>query len=251
MKRIVRPSVIRLPDCPVSEWRRRPSGRAVLGLCGAFAALAGCTTLGTNIRGSFSCGAVGQGTCAPATVIDDRALAEITGDASYVPAGPYRAAPDSRPAVIAANAPQRVAVSGEAVPVGQKVLRIVFPAHVDGGGRYHETSVVRAVVDNGSWMQASATHGVPLASTVNLTVSPEILSQLDAAALNEAPKELSAVDPNMPSAAAVAAARARGAAKAGRPSPGLASAASPAADPKVAQVGVVNRPASFNPKIED
>ena len=56
MKRSVRPSVIRLPACPVSEWRRRPSAQAVVGLCGAIAALAGCTTLGTNINGSFACG---------------------------------------------------------------------------------------------------------------------------------------------------------------------------------------------------
>ena len=251
MKPSVRPSVIRLPSCPVIEWHRRPSARAVVGLCGAIAALAGCTTLGTNINGSFACGAVGQETCAPATVIDDRALAEITGDASYVPAGPSRAAPDARPVVVAANAPQRVAIAGGAVPAGQKVLRIVFPAHVDGGGRYHETSVVRAVVDNGSWMQVSATHGVPLASTVNLTVSPDILAQLDEAALNDAPKELSALDPNMPSPAAVAAARARGAAKVACPSGGAGPTPVAAAEPKVAQVGVVNRPAAFNPKVED
>ena len=117
MKRSVRPSVIRLPACPVSEWRRRPSAQAVVGLCGAIAALAGCTTLGTNINGSFACGAVGQGTCAPATVIDDRALAEITGDASYIPAGPFRPAPEGRPAVVAANASQQVATAGSPVPV--------------------------------------------------------------------------------------------------------------------------------------
>ena len=251
MKRSVRPSVIRLPACPVSEWRRRPSAQAVVGLCGAIAALAGCTTLGTNINGSFACGAVGQGTCAPATVIDDRALAEITGDASYIPAGPFRPAPEGRPAVVAANASQQVATACSPVPVGQKVLRIVFPGHVDGGGRYHETSVVRAVVDNGSWMQASATHGVPLASTVNLTVSPDVLAQLDQAALDDAPKQVSALDPNMPSPAAVAAARARGAAKGGRPSVGAGPAPVAATEPKVAQVGVVNRPAAFNPKVED
>lgn len=251
MKRSVRSSVIRLPACPVNEWRRRPSARVVVGLCGAVAALAGCTTLGTNINGSFACGAVGEGTCAPATVIDDRALAEITGDASYIPAGPYRPAPEARPSVVAANAPQQVATVGSPVPVGQKVLRIVFPGHVDGGGRYHETSVVRAVVDNGSWMQASAAHGVPLASTVNLTVSPDVLAQLDQAALDDAPKQVSALDPNMPSPAAVAEARARGAAKGGRPSVGAGPAPVAATEPKVGQVGVVNQPAAFNPKVED
>jgi hypothetical protein len=100
-------------------------------------------------------------------------------------------------------------------------------------------------------MQASATHGVPLASTVNLTVSPDVLAQLDQAALDDAPKQVSALDPNMPSPAAVAAARARGAAKGGRPSVGAGLAPVAATEPNVAQVGVVNRPAAFNPKVED
>ena len=37
----------------------------------------------------------------------------------------------------------------------QKVLRIVFPAHVDALGRFHETSVVQAMVDNGQWLAAT------------------------------------------------------------------------------------------------
>ena len=47
------------------------------------------------------------------------------------------------------------------------------------------------------------------------------------------------------------AARARGAAKGGRPSVGAGPAPAAATEPKVAQVGVVNRPAAFNPKVED
>ena len=46
-------------------------------------------------------------------------------------------------------------------------------------------------------------------------------------------------------------ARARGAAKGGRPSVGAGLAPVAATEPNVAQVGVVNRPAAFNPKVED
>ncbi|QNE07775.1 conjugal transfer protein [Croceicoccus marinus] len=237
------PKVICLPEGPVGAWRRRPSKRALVALGGAFLTLAGCTTFATNVRGSFACGAPGDGTCAPATVIDDRALAQITGDAGYVPAGPYRPAPaDMGPGIIAASAPAAGPGVAQAapVPVGQKVLRIVFPAHVDRSGRYHETSIVRAVVDNGSWMRASADHGVPLAQTVNLTVNPDILSQLDAglsARQQEpgaaVPEEVAVLDPNLPTVDAVAAARARGAAR-------------------VANNGnTVNRPAAYNPQVEN
>lgn len=235
-----------LADRPNRGGQPRRMPLAAVVLCGAFLGLSGCTSLGTNINGSFACGTAGLGTCAPATVIDDRALAEITGDASYVPAGPYRPEPqESRPSVVRASADQRVASSGNVVPAGQKVLRIVFPAHVDEGGRYHEVSVVRAVVDNGSWMEASAAHGVPLAGTVNLTVSPDALAQMDREqAAVETVDGLAVADPDMPSPAAVAAARARGAAQTAAP-------AAPA-EQKVAQVsGPINRPASFNPKVED
>ena len=237
------PEVICLPHGPVSAWRRRPSKRALVALGGAFLTLAGCTTFATNVKGSFACGAPGDGTCAPATVIDDRALAQITGDPAYVPAGPYRPAPpDMGPGAIATSAPtgERAMAQDAPVPVGQKVLRIVFPAHVDRSGRYHETSIVRAVVDNGSWMRASADHGVPLAQTVNLTVNPDILSQLDAGlsarqqqpGMTEQP-EVAAIDPNLPTADAVAAARARGAAR-------VANSGNP-----------VNRPAAYNPQVEN
>ena len=252
MKRNAHPTVIRLPNCPVGEWLRPRPLRTALALSGGIVALAGCTTFATNIKGSFACGAAGEGTCAPASVIDDRALAEITGDASYIPAGPYRSAPQDLPAPIAAGSPQRVASAGEAVPTGQKVLRIVFPAHVDGGGRYHDTSIVRAVVDNGSWMKASATYSVPLASTVNLTVNPDILAQLDNAVQSDPPRQLSVLDPNLPSTDAVAAARARGAAPASKETAPASVATPAAADPKITQTSeAVNRPASFNPQVEN
>ena len=53
-------------------------------------ALGGCTTLGTNVAGSFRCSAP-DGVCAPSSVIDDSALARIEETSStdlLNPAGP-------------------------------------------------------------------------------------------------------------------------------------------------------------------
>lgn len=261
----MRKGVIHLPACPVSQYRPRGKRLAAVALTASLGMLASCTTFGTNIKGSFSCGAAEGGSCAPATVIDDKALAEITQDTSFRPAGPFTA-----PAQQAA--PQRVAYTAGA-PAGigpQKVLRIVFPAHTDGAGRYHETSVVQAVVDNGQWLAATNGHGPGLTASSTLNVSPEILSQLGAPIPSEA-QEVSAAEPDaqpttgssIPTVAAVAAARAK--ARASKP---VASAAAPqptpTPSPAPARVGArqddsgkryasnvpANRPASFDPSVE-
>ena len=256
------PDVICLPAGPVSQWRRRPT-KKTFGLAGAtFLALAGCTTFGSNIEGNFTCSAAGEGTCAPATVIDDRALALIGGsDPASIPAGPFRPLHgEMRPPTVIARGGGGPAPIGGPVPAGQKVLRIVFPAHVDGAGRYHETSVVRAVVDNGQWLRASAPHASALAGAVDLTVNPEILAllsdtstgaQADASTSQQVGMSGSTQsivlpgDPSAPSAQAVAAARARAAAK-------VASSAQDAAQLASSASGApVNRPASFNPVVEE
>jgi conjugal transfer pilus assembly protein TraV len=244
MKRKSLPDVICLPHGSAANWRPPLTRRRVAAIGGGLLFLAGCTTLGTNINGKFNCGPAGEGSCSPATVIDDRALAEITGDAGYVPAGPYRPpSRDMQPGTVAlAAAPQTVVVPGQ-----QKVLRIVFPAHVDRAGRYHETSFVNAVVDNGAWMQASASHGAALAQTVNLTVNPEILSQLgeevvtSEAGASDSTARIGLNDPRLPSAEAVAAARARASAKAAKGTAGAEGAAAATA---------VSGPKPFNPVVE-
>ncbi|WP_298274663.1 MULTISPECIES: hypothetical protein [Alphaproteobacteria] len=261
----MRKGVIHLPACPVPQYRPRGRRLAAVGLVASLGMLASCTTFGTNIKGSFSCGAAEGGSCAPATVIDDKALAEITQDTSFHPAGPYTA-----PAQQAV--PQRVAYTTGA-PAGispQKVLRIVFPAHTDGAGRYHETSVVQAVVDNGQWLAATNGHGPGLTASSTLNVSPEILSQLGAPIPSDAP-EVSAAEPDAqpatsastPTIAAVAAARAK--ARAPKPvASGAASRPTPTSTLAPAQVGSrqddagkryasnvpANRPASFDPSVE-
>ncbi|MDH2134599.1 conjugal transfer protein [Sphingobium yanoikuyae] len=266
-------SAIRLPDCPVSQYRPRGRTRRVaIAMATSLVLLAGCTTFGTNIKGSFACGAPLGGSCAPATVIDDKALAEISGETSYRPAGPFQAP-------LRQAAPQRIAYAAPAQASGvgpQKVLRIVFPAHVDGAGRYHETSVVQAVVDNGQWLAATDGHGPALAATQVLNVSPEILSQLGtpippsasapAQAPATAPASVAPAPPanavGAPSAAAVAAARAKAreaavgkgvpvAARSATPAPAPVAAKPKGNSPEFASGSPANRPASFSPRVED
>lgn len=125
---------------------------------GAFLAMSAssCTTLGTNVRGNFSCRAP-EGTCAPSMVIDDRALSSIVDEGGgYSPAIHYenddvrlenrRTAPMQvayRPQAQSSVAPQfsNVGASGS-----DRILRITFPGHTDGNGIYHEARSVRVAV---------------------------------------------------------------------------------------------------------
>lgn len=38
----------------------------------------------------------------------------------------------------------------------RRVLKVVFPSFVDGGGNLHEPRIIHAVVDDGAWMQLSS-----------------------------------------------------------------------------------------------
>lgn len=205
---------------------------AVAGL----AALSGCATFGTNVRGNFSCAAP-DGTCAPSSVIDDRALAMIAGEpAAMQPAGPFQRTPD----VI--RRPTTTAAAGTVTRDGQKVLAIVFPAHVDAQGRYHETSTVRAVVDTGAWVAVVEDRGPELAQAAPVRVSVPPIEQ--AAALAGAVTTLVAV----PAPEAVAAARARGQAR--RAGVASATPAEGAVAPPTQSVPI-NKPTGFSAKVED
>lgn len=135
---------------------------------GALVSLSGCTTLGTNVKGSFSCSAPG-GTCAPSTVIDDAAIASIqqqSATESLSPAGPYQVDDGDKPrqrmaALDRGRAPAPALSAG-----GGRVLRIVFPAFVDRYGRLHEKTAVQAVVDPGGWSRGLAGRGVQPAGGV-------------------------------------------------------------------------------------
>lgn len=104
-------------------------------LCaGVAAALGGCTTFGTNVRGDFTCRAP-EGGCAPSHVIDARATAQLGEGAS-----PYRLA-RARAGVAAGDTGRTL----------ERTLRIVFPAHVDEAGTLHDEAVAWTVVENPRW----------------------------------------------------------------------------------------------------
>lgn len=167
--------------------------------------LTGCTTLGGNIKGNFSCVAP-DGICAPSSTIDDRALAMIAGedgDRMITPAGPYSApSREDRAFETASAAPARSQ---------ERVLRIVFPAQIDAAGRLHEQTAVHAVVERGEWQRALASNAV---ATTPAQVQAATGGDTLLAAVDRADPPLMAdaeipTDPDMPSAAAVAAARAQ------------------------------------------
>lgn len=110
---------------------------------GALALTSGCTTLGTNVSGSFKCEAP-DGVCAPSIAIDDQALSEITqADANELmaPAGPYKVDDGDGGRAQMANAQSVLASQNQ----GYK-LSIVFPAYTDVAGITHERRAVAAAV---------------------------------------------------------------------------------------------------------
>jgi len=203
----------------------RAAGLAAIGL--AATQLAACTSLfGGNIKGSFACSAPG-GTCAPSTVIDDQALSVIQNARPMTPAGPYMRQPAAvRPkttTMVPLGSGRFAAARDGMVHRERRVLKVVFPSFVDGGGNLHEPRIVHAVVDDGAWMQLSS--GEPsavdqiegrTASLASAALTPPPLPV--AAAPNEAPTVSSAAPVPNPAAAglpnpeAVVAARAKGAA---------------------------------------
>ena len=97
--------------------------------------LGGCTHLGTNIAGSFSCRAP-AGDCQPVSVIDARAVRELTKtDGASLP-----------------EIRQRVgALAAGHVRTGERTLRVVLPAHVDASGTLHDEAVAWAVIEAPRW----------------------------------------------------------------------------------------------------
>ena len=208
--------------------RRTPSGlaraatMAAVGL--AATQLAACTSLfGGNIKGSFACSAPG-GTCAPSTLIDDQALSVIQNARPMTPAGPYIRQPAAAKAITASYVPTgsgRIAAAGNGMAHRERrVLKVVFPSFVDGGGNLHEPRIVHAVVDDGAWMQLSSGEpnlgdqvegrAISLASTA-YSPPPVASAAVSESAASPAPAPVD-TPPSPPSPEAVAAARAKAAA---------------------------------------
>lgn len=213
--------------------RRTPSGlgraatMAAVGL--AATQLAACTSLfGGNIKGSFACSAPG-GTCAPSTLIDDQALSVIQNarpmTPGHSPAGTYIRQPTAARPVTASYAPsgsgRLAAASNGMVHRERRVLKVVFPSFVDGGGNLHEPRIVHAVVDDGAWMELSSGEpnigeqvegrAVSLASAA-FAPTPVVAAPIaqDSPPSLAMPSDASPAEPPRPEA--VAAARAKGAA---------------------------------------
>lgn len=270
----------------------RAASVAALGL--AATQLAACTSLfGGNIKGSFACSAP-NGTCAPSTVIDDQALSVIQNARPMTPAGPYMRSPTAARPTTAAYVPTG---SGRITPAQggmahreRRVLRVVFPSFVDGGGNLHEPRIVHAVVDDGAWMQLSGSEPTAIdqiegrtASLASAAFTPPSLPDAVILPSDMSPApEAKPAPAGPPSPEAVAAARAKGAAlKAGSAidairaevqsrlaqtakapgavtpvatlTPNAAQGAAPADAVKPAPVATapVNGPAAFPAKVEE
>ncbi|WP_449470015.1 TraV family lipoprotein [Sphingobium chungangianum] len=163
--------------------------------------LSGCIGMGGNVSGSFSCRAP-DGICAPSSTIDDRALAMITGST-----GPLEQPPAAGRIAAANTVPVRTGVASEVSRTQEKVLRIVLMPYVDEGGRLHEASAVRTVVETGDWKRAIVAGHHPAIAADGfgaLRLQPSLAEIVDGA---EA--EVTAAAANLPDPAAIEAARAR------------------------------------------
>ncbi len=113
-----------------------------------FVLVAGCASGNSHVGSHFDCRAPG-GTCAPMSVIDARAVAGL-GHAQPVNTG-TPAHPQSGGHTVPAA---RSTPSTPPLRTNERVLRIVFPAHIDADGVYRDESTAHAVVENGEWVDA-------------------------------------------------------------------------------------------------
>lgn len=213
-------------------------------------ALTSCTSLGGNVKGDFLCRAPG-GSCAPSTVIDDQALAQI-GEARPLPAS--QTSPWNMPRQ---PAPQIAQAGNGMASVPPRVTQVVFPAFVDSNGYLHEARKVKMVSQAGGWVQMAESGPTPVAQALNAAQSNPALSSFK---LVPEPVAISsssvALDPNLPTAEAVAQARQ----KAGLKQPTTADeikaavdaklAAPPSVPAKVGTSAPVNPPQGFSGKVD-
>ena len=111
--------------------------------------LSGCFR-GSNIRGDFACKAPG-GSCAPMSTIDGEAIAGIASAGMGTIRTPGSLPPPSAPLrSVAPAGPDDTAPARTT----ERVLRVVFPAHIDRDGIYREEAAAHAVVEPTQWAQA-------------------------------------------------------------------------------------------------
>ena len=103
--------------------------------------LSGCSTLGGNVSGEFACRAP-EGNCAPLGAIDARASASLA-EGPAIEATPVRGGQ-------ARGGPAR-AEPGDLTRTRERMLRIVFPAHVDAYGVFHDEAVAWTIAEPSDW----------------------------------------------------------------------------------------------------
>ena len=138
-----------------------------LALLGSLVPLAGCMTTGTNMHNDFACRAP-NGTCAPMSTIDAKAVAGMGATAQPIggivdPAMPREG--------------RMVTASGDGTPPGRtadRVLRVVFPAHIDASGIYHDEASAHAVVEHGMWTDGLTGGQRGVASSTQVAASQPI-----------------------------------------------------------------------------
>ena len=97
--------------------------------------LAGCTHIGTNVAGNFSCRAPKSG-CEPLSAVDAKAVRELV-KAEGADLKDLR---------------QRIGLgAADNARTGERTLRVVFPAHVDPSGTLHAEAVAWTVVEAAHW----------------------------------------------------------------------------------------------------
>ena len=98
-------------------------------------ALSGCTHLGTNVSGQFSCRAPKSG-CQPLSEVDSAAIRQLLKGEQGAPGAALE------------QMRQRVTLaSADTARTGERTLRIVLPAHVDAAGTLHDEAAVWTVVE--------------------------------------------------------------------------------------------------------
>lgn len=136
------------------------------------ALLGGCTTLGGHVSGDFACRAP-QGSCAPSSVIDAAATNSVVSRAAS-------SVPDTATAPYA-NGPVR-AEPGDLARTSERKLRIVFPAHIDGSGIFHEEAIAWAIAEPADWAARKRTASDPSLRSLGKVISER---------LKEAPRRVS------------------------------------------------------------
>ena len=85
-------------------------------------ALSGCTHLGTNVSGQFSCRAPKAG-CQPLSEVDAAAIRQL-----------LKSEQSDTGAALEQMRQRMTLASADTARTGERTLRIVFPAHVDAAG---------------------------------------------------------------------------------------------------------------------